>query len=162
MVFQDHVLFSHLNAIENVMVGLRLRSKSRSLTEKMMHGQAADMMKRLQLEHRQNAPITELSGGERQRLALLRAVIWKPKMLLLDEPWKGLDSKTQLAQLDFLRQILAERPIPVLCVSHQADQNTGQEGSNRPGLVTVILKADSAETSTKDNQHARKLIVHRL
>jgi ABC-type Fe3+/spermidine/putrescine transport system ATPase subunit len=153
VVFQDHLLFSHLNAIENVMVGLRLRAKARGLNEKNMREQAEAMLKRLQLESRSNAPITELSGGERQRVALLRAVIWKPKMILLDEPWKGLDTKTQATQMAFLRQILAENPVPVLCVSHQADAAE----TNQPSLVTVKLKAGSPE----DHPHVRKFNVDR-
>ncbi len=131
-VFQDHLLFSHLNALENVMVGLKLRGVNED--ESLL--KATELMNKLDLEGRIHAPIQELSGGERQRVALLRALIWVPQILLLDEPFKGLDETTQRQMSDFIRQFVAEHGIPVLCVSHQ---NEGNQAWATVSLVGQLL-----------------------
>ena len=68
-----------------------------------------------------NAPIQELSGGERQRVALLRATLYQPDCLILDEPLKGLDQTLSTAVLAYLRQFLLSHPVPVIWVSHQCE-----------------------------------------
>jgi ABC-type Fe3+/spermidine/putrescine transport system ATPase subunit len=116
VVFQDHLLFSHLNAWENAVFGLTLR---KTLNEGAILRAKAGFAA-LGLIDRMHAPITELSGGERQRVALLRAILFQPSCLILDEPLKGLDAKATGQVMDYLKEQIQARPIPVIWVSHQA------------------------------------------
>jgi len=114
-VFQDQLLLSHLNAIENVMLGMELHGVSKSDARV----QAEAGLKALGLESRLRAPVTTLSGGERQRVALLRALLTRPSLLLLDEPMRGLDADSKKRILEYLRHFLAEHPVPMIWVSHE-------------------------------------------
>lgn len=127
VVFQDQALFSHLNAFENAIFGLRIRGKvsDADLTR------AEDAFSKVGLLHRIRAPVDELSGGERQRLALIRAVLFGPVLLLLDEPFKGLDQEHLRSVMDYLQAFLSESPVPVVWVSHQ--NGTGVPGKRLLG-----------------------------
>lgn len=115
VVFQDHLLFPHLTAFENAVFGLKIRRK-------LDHGailRAEEAFRALGLSERQHARVTELSGGERQRVALLRATLFQPECLLLDEPLKGLDQAACLQVVNYLQAAQRIKPIPVVWVSHQ-------------------------------------------
>ncbi len=117
VVFQDHLLFPHLTAIENALFGLKLRKKLDDETVK----KAEEAFRFFGLESRTHAPISELSGGERQRVALIRAILFEPDWLILDEPLKGLDPDATSRSVSFLRQFLLTHPVPVIWVSHQGE-----------------------------------------
>jgi ABC-type sugar transport system ATPase subunit len=117
VVFQDQLLFPHLSALDNALFGLQLRGR---ITDEH-RAQAEAAFRKLGLLERIHAPIQELSGGERQRLALIRAILFSPVLLILDEPFKGLDPKTSDQMLDFLRSFLSGHSIPVVWISHQSD-----------------------------------------
>ena len=131
MAFQDHLLFPHLTAAENVAFGLQIRGvkKSEALSE------AHSLMKVLGMGDKNDAPIRVLSGGERQRLTLLRAMIWKPKLLILDEPFKGLDDTAKAQALRLLTQFNAQNRTAVLCVSHPSEQGADLSSVNTAKLV---------------------------
>ena len=116
LVFQQPALFTALNVIENVTFGLRVRGLSRK--ERQTRGWAA--LSDVGLQNRAGAPIRQLSGGEAQRVALLRALIWEPKLLLLDEPFTGLDHAMKERLQSDLLQLLVRKPIPVIFVTHQS------------------------------------------
>ncbi len=117
VVFQDHLLFSHLNAFDNATFGLKLRNQLNEKTTAL----ARLGFEQLALSARMHAPIQELSGGERQRVALLRATLYRPDCLILDEPLKGLDASLSTSVLAYLRQFLLSHPVPVIWVSHQGE-----------------------------------------
>jgi ABC-type sulfate/molybdate transport systems ATPase subunit len=116
VVFQDQLLFPHLNAWENAVFGLRLRN--RADREPKARLRAEEAFRELGLLDRRQAPLSELSGGERQRLALIRALLPEPDLLLLDEPFKGLDSDMILRMKAFIERFLSERPVPVIWITH--------------------------------------------
>jgi putative spermidine/putrescine transport system ATP-binding protein len=115
VVFQDQLLFPHLNAFQNALFGVKLRggpsSEDRARVE--------DWFQELDLAHRKEAPLSELSGGERQRVALIRALAYDPDLLLLDEPFRGLDAKLIEKCRALIEGFLLRRAIPVVWITHQ-------------------------------------------
>lgn len=106
MVFQSHALFPHFTAFENIAFGLKVRGVARAEIIKRVR-ETADL---LGVAHCLDRPPAKLSGGERQRVALGRALVRKPKILLLDEPFANLDEPLRLqlqTELVALRERLA-------------------------------------------------------
>ena len=110
IVFQDHLLFPHLSVEGNLRFGLK-RGASRAIDL----GRVVDVLELHGMLHR--SPQT-LSGGERQRVALGRALLRGPELLLMDEPLAALDAKLKDQILRYLAQSFVEWRVPTLFVSH--------------------------------------------
>jgi molybdate transport system ATP-binding protein len=115
-VFQDQSLFPHLSALDNVAFGPRARGRGRADADRAAHGWLArfgiaDLADRLP---------RELSGGQAQRVAIARALATEPDVLLLDEPFAGLDVSVQMALRIELGRHLRDFPGVVLLVTHDA------------------------------------------
>ncbi len=112
-IFQEYNLIPSLSARENVELPLRLLGRRD-------HGEVEAMLERVGLGGRGAAMPNQLSGGERQRLALARAVIHRPALLLADEPTAGLDAANALMLLQLLRELNDELGVSVLLATHDA------------------------------------------
>lgn len=113
-IFQDQALFTGMSVMDNVTFGLRIRKVSRIEREK----EAMLWLERVGLSARAQSPVTHLSGGERQRVAFIRALIWKPRLLLLDEPFSALDPELRTVLRNELVDLHRLWPAPMLLVTH--------------------------------------------
>jgi molybdate transport system ATP-binding protein len=116
MVFQDNRLFPHLNVRDNLRYGLKLLHAGGKRFE------YADIVELLEISHLQMQRAHQLSGGEKQRVALGRALLASPRLLLLDEPLASLDVHLKNQILPFLRRVRDEVSIPMLYVSHSINE----------------------------------------
>lgn len=115
-VFQDAQLFPHLSVESNLLYGFRhLRQEERRF-------QLDEIVALLEIGHLLGRRPRLLSGGEKQRVALGRALLYSPRLLLLDEPLSSLDSARKQQILPFLLRIRDELHMPMLYVSHVPEE----------------------------------------
>ena len=112
MVFQDFALFPHLKVIDNVMFGVR----GKGVAEKRRR--AERILDQVGMARYAQTFPHELSGGEQQRVALARALAPRPALMLMDEPFSGLDTQLRDSVRDDTLNILAEAGTPTLLVTH--------------------------------------------
>jgi iron(III) transport system ATP-binding protein len=115
-VFQDYALFPHLTVLENVSFGLR------RLPAAERRSRAMAQLERVRLADRGEAYPQALSGGEQQRVALARALAREPSVVLLDEPFSGLDSQLKGEVRDVTLTALRAAGAACLIVTHDAEE----------------------------------------
>jgi lipoprotein-releasing system ATP-binding protein len=113
-VFQFHHLLPEFTAIENVAMKMRLRG----VDDTQAHEAARVLLERFGLAARLHHAPDALSGGEQQRVAVARALVGDPSVLLADEPTGNLDSKTAAALFEELHTVARERGIAILWATH--------------------------------------------
>jgi spermidine/putrescine ABC transporter ATP-binding subunit len=118
MVFQNYAIFPHLDVQENIAFGLRKSGLSKS----EIKSKVEEMLELIKLPGYAERTATQLSGGERQRIALARALVKRPKVLLLDEPLGALDKKLR-EQMQFeLRDLQKSVGITFVFVTHDQEE----------------------------------------
>ena len=115
-VFQDLALFPHLSVEANIEYGIS------SLTVQERQRRSATILDSFRIAHLRSRRPGQVSGGERQRIALARALVIDPAILLLDEPLAALDAATKSKIVDDLRAWNQEHRIPVVYVTHSRDE----------------------------------------
>jgi molybdate transport system ATP-binding protein len=115
-VFQDARLFPHLDVRRNLDYGRRMNGLAEDPTQ---HARVTDLLDIGGLMDRRPG---KLSGGERQRVALGRALLSRPRLLLLDEPLGSLDEERKVEILPYLERLRDEAGIPMVYVSHDASE----------------------------------------
>ena len=145
ILFQNHNLFEHLNVQKNILLGLG--------TIKDEHiKKVQNILKEVGLEDFEFTLASKLSGGQQQRVALARVLIRKEPILLLDEPFTGLDEKTRVSMLDLVQKITKEHNLHTIMVTH--DIQDIQRIANK------VYKMQNNKLITQNNgdtSHLRKL-----
>ena len=124
-VFQDYALFPHMSIQQNVEYGLRARKIAKAERAKL----ASEAIESVKLTHLADRLPHQLSGGQRQRIALARALVLRPKVLLLDEPLGALDKQLREEMQVELKRIQREAGITFVFVTH--DQEEAMRMSDR-------------------------------
>lgn len=118
MVFQKFALFPHMDVAGNVAYGLKLRKVGR----KDIDTRVEEMLERVGLSDLKHRDVTTLSGGQQQRVGIARALITKPRVVLLDEPTGALDAKLQLAMQSQLKHLQRDLGITFIHVTHNQSE----------------------------------------
>jgi NitT/TauT family transport system ATP-binding protein len=118
MVFQEHGLFAWLNAAQNIEFGLKMAGVPKAQRE----AKVADALKLVHLSTSGNKLIHELSGGMRQRIAIARALVMDPSVLLMDEPFASLDAQTRTLLHEQLQELWVQTRKTILFVTHSVGE----------------------------------------
>jgi ABC-type Fe3+/spermidine/putrescine transport system ATPase subunit len=118
MVFQNYLLFPYMSVADNVGFGLRMRKVPKA----EIADRVAKMLALVKLPDLGARKPSELSGGQQQRIALARALIVEPKVLLLDEPLSNLDAHLRLEMRDLIRGLQKQLGITTIFVTHDQEE----------------------------------------
>lgn len=118
MVFQKHLLFPHMNVAENVGFGLKMRGLGKTEIDRRVSA----MLDLVQLAGYERRRAHALSGGQQQRIALARALVIEPQVLLLDEPLANLDANLRLEMRRLIRNVQQTLGITMIFVTHDQEE----------------------------------------
>ncbi len=141
MVFQSYALFPHMTVAENVAFPLKLRKVNAAEIKERV----ATALETVQLGELGNRDIDQLSGGQRQRVALARAFVFKPRILLMDEPLSALDKKLREQMQIELKQLHRQLGVTTVYVTH--DQREALTMSDR---IAIINGGEIVQIDTPD------------
>jgi iron(III) transport system ATP-binding protein len=133
MVFQSYAIWPHMNVFANVSFPLDVLPRKKRLGKKEKRERVERVLSVVQLGHLANRQATDLSGGQQQRLALARALVMEPPLLLLDEPLSNLDAKLREEMRFELKRLQRELGITAVYVTH--DQVEALAMSNRIAVM---------------------------
>jgi len=118
LVFQSYALFPHITVAENIAFGLEMRKMPKA----EMAPKIAEALRLVRLEHLSNRLPRQLSGGQQQRVALARALVFRPDVLLLDEPLSNLDAKLRQEVRVEIRELQRKLGLTTVMVTHDQEE----------------------------------------
>ncbi len=142
MMFQSYALFPHLSCLDNVAFNLKVRGMAKA----ERHERALEMLARVRMKQFADRLPAQLSGGQQQRIALARALITNPRVLLLDEPLSALDEFLRLQMRGELKRIQNEFGITFIHVTH-----TQMEAIALADMVVVMDQGHIEQADTARN-----------
>lgn len=152
-IFQAHNLLKFLTASQNIQTSLELHS---DIPVDEYRVKAEAMLKAVGLEHRVNYYPENLSGGQKQKVAIARALVSHPKLVLADEPTAALDSKSGRDVVDLMQQLAREQKCPILVVTHDnrildiADRIVNMEDGRLTSNPSAVSGMTSSESNKRD------------
>ncbi len=144
LMFQDYALFPHLSIIQNVAFGLQNLAKSEMLAE------ARIALKRVGLQDFENSYPHALSGGEQQRVALARALVPRPAVVLMDEPFSGLDQRLRDSVRHETLILLKETRASSMLVTHDPVEAMGMADR-----ILLMRRGRLVQSGTPDELYRR-------
>src|SRR5881275_244837 len=141
MVFQSYAVWPHMTVRQNVIYPLKHRKITRADAGRKVN----EVLELVGLSEYADRPVVALSGGQMQRVALARSIVYRPQLLLLDEPLSNLDAKLRLRLRDDLRIILKQTGMTALYVTH--DQAEAVVLGDRIGVMRdgKLLQMDTPD-----------------
>jgi NitT/TauT family transport system ATP-binding protein len=149
MVFQTYTLFPWLTAVENIEFALRGERMSKRERKEL----AREHLELVGLTAFARSYPTQLSGGMRQRVAIARALCYRPKIMLMDEPFGALDAQTRQVMQELLTRVWEEHRLTVLFVTHDIDEAVFLSDrvlvmTARPGQIKLDVDIELARPRT--------------
>lgn len=145
LVFQNYSLYPHMTVVENLMFPLRMGN----MKKKIALEEAVKIAEVLRIEDLLKRKPKELSGGQQQRVAIGRALIKKPKLLLMDEPFSNLDAALRVEMREEIRELQREFNITTLFVTH--DQEEAMSISDK---ILLMNKGKAVQFSTGEEMYS--------
>ncbi|CAP18346.1 ABC-type sugar transport system (probably encoding FT maltose/maltodextrin transporter subunit, also similar to UgpC), ATPase component [Candidatus Phytoplasma mali] len=118
LVFQNYSLYPHMTARQNIMFPLENLKKTKDYIKQKIQ----EISKLLKIEEQLDKKPSELSGGQQQRIAIARALVKEPEVLLMDEPFSNLDVKFRLIMREEIRRIQRKTGITIILVTHDQEE----------------------------------------
>jgi NitT/TauT family transport system ATP-binding protein len=164
IVFQTDVLLDWRRALGNILMQIEMRG----LDPAQYRGDAAELLRHVGLAGFEEKYPFELSGGMRQRVALCRALIHKPPLLLMDEPFGALDALTREQMVFLLHRVWDEARKSVVFVTHDIQEAVFLADrvivmTSRPGRIAEVLEADlprPRSAATRESARFLSLVSH--
>jgi ABC-type Fe3+/spermidine/putrescine transport system ATPase subunit len=117
-VFQSYALWPHMTVGQNIAFGL----EERKVPKREIRERVAEVLKMVRMEGFEGRGIDQMSGGQQQRVSLARALVVRPRCLLLDEPLSNLDAQLRLEMRSFIRNIVKENNLTGVYVTHDQEE----------------------------------------
>lgn len=131
MVFQDLALWTHMNVKENISFGLKIRG----IAKKEIKNKVREILNLVDMNGYENREIEQLSGGQCQRIALARALVLSPKILLMDEPLSSLDRKLNRELRSEIIKLQEKLGFTLIYVTHSEE-----EAREIASVISLILR----------------------
>lgn len=155
-VYQDYGLFPHMKVGDNIEFGLKMHKHGKKECREL----SEQIMKKLKIDHLRDRYPGTLSGGEQQRTALARALVLRPKVLFMDEPFSALDTNTRTEMYDLIRIIHKEYNCIIIFVTHNFDEAVelaDRIGVMIKGQLRTVCKSNELFEGHEDEEVVRFL-----